>query len=424
MVYRNSGIVLWLFTYKVKTSLNMAVILSCPICAGVRPFCIHKSYPLQKTSHIEKIVSEKLKQDFFGPCVSVFVGHNFYPNVFVGPMASLESEMQNIDNPGSWFGLDYSKIIEMRSFLLRSKQKESIFSRSKFIEENQELALAERPTDTEILFKKKPVFSFQLSEYTQPMGPVGALEKMKITENIKIDHKVENIVRDDLKAVDAAYLLYKNNQDVYKITTILSAGILGKKENKKLVPTRWSVTASDDIICKKLIEQIKDFKEMSEYLVFQSTYMDNHFIVLVMPGSWEFENFEVWATGSNWSVPTQSKIIEEYESYEGRKNYAEKQAGGYYATRLGICEYLEKIKKQAKVVVFREVGEGYTIPLGVWVCRETVRNAVNHYPKKFNTDNEALEYVKTLTKVRMEDYIKNSKVLNRRTLFSFLTRIP
>ena len=410
----------------------MVYIPECQICTGVRPFCIHKSYPLPKIAAIEKQVSEKLRQDFFGPSVSVFVGHNFYPNVYVGPMASLDNRFENIDDPSSWFGLDYSKIIEMRSFLLRSKQKENVFSRSIFIEENQELALADRPTETEILFKKKPVFSFELSEYSQPMGPTGTLEKMKITENTKIDRKVEYIVRDDLKAAEAAYMLYQNNQDVYKITTILSSGILGKKENRKLAPTRWSVTASDEIIAKKLMEKIRDYKEVSDYFVFSSSYMDNHFTVLIMPGSWEFENFEYWSTQaspvssfswtpvSNWAAQTDSKIIEEYEPFDGRKSCAEKQAGGYYASRIGVVEHLEKINRQAKVVVFREVGEGYSIPLGVWQVRENVRNAMKNRFLKFSTQKEALDYIRTRLRIRLEDYLKISKILNRKTLLNFM----
>ena len=398
----------------------MVYIPECQICTGVRPFCIHKSYPLPKIAAIEKQVSEKLRQDFFGPSVSVFVGHNFYPNVYIGPMASLDNRFENIDAPSSWFGLDYSKIIEMRSLLLRSKQRENIFSCSRFIEENQELALAEKPTETEIFFKKKPVFSFELSEHSQPMGPTGTLEKMKITENTKIDRNVEYIVRDDLKAAEAAYMLYQNNQDVYKITTILSSGILGKKENRKLVPTRWSVTASDDIIAKHLIEKIKNYKEVPDYSVFQSSYMDNHFTVLLMPGSWEFENFEVWAPGSNWTTTTNSKIIEEYEPFDGRKTYADKQAGGYYASRIGVVEYLEKINRQAKVVVFREVGEGYSIPLGVWQGRENVRNAMKNKFLRFSTQKEALDYIRTRLRIKLGDYLKISKILNRKTLLNFM----
>src|SRR3989338_3177514 len=117
----------------------MAYIPSCKICSGVRPFCIHKSYPIERPQEIEKKIKEKLGKEFFGPSYSVFVGHFGYPQVNIGPMAGLEINSE-IDDPSKWFGLDYQKIIELRSMLIRSKQQENILSKNKFIQENQELA--------------------------------------------------------------------------------------------------------------------------------------------------------------------------------------------------------------------------------------------------------------------------------------------
>jgi hypothetical protein len=37
----------------------------------------------------------------------------------------------------------------------------------------------------------------------------------------------------------------------------LSIGVLGLKKDKKLVPTRWAITATDDILAKKLLEKVK-----------------------------------------------------------------------------------------------------------------------------------------------------------------------
>lgn len=392
--------------------------IQCQICRDARPFCIHKSYPIPRPKEIEQRVKEKLKKEFFGPSCSVFVGHEGYPNVNIGPTACLE-EKESMEDPSSWFGKSYQEIIELRSLVIRSKQNESIFSRNKFIQENQELALASRQPDIEIVFRSQPFYRFVLSEYLQPMGPSGTLEKLQITENTKIDRKVEYIVKDDLKAKEAAVLLYNNNQDVYKITAILSSGILGRQENKKLVPTRWSITATDDIIGNGLIGKIKTYREISDYFVFESSYMDNHFKILFMPGSWEFENFECWAPGSNWSAPTQSRIIEEYEPFGGRKTYASSQAGGYYATRLGVLEYLEKTKRQAKALVFREVGEGYSMPLGVWQVRENVRNAMKSKFVKFSSGKAAFSYLKNRLKMRFESYRKKSKILGRKTIENF-----
>ncbi len=407
----------------------MAAIPSCPICFGRRPYCIHKSYPLPRPDWIAKQVQEQLKKEFSGPAYSVFVGREGYPNVTMGPMAGLQLNPM-MDNPAAWFGKSYTDIITMRSLLIRSKQPQSVFSRERFVLENQELAMARKPADTEITFEKTPFYRFTLSDRLQPMGPSGDLVRMRITENTKIAPAVERIVGDEFKAAEAVTELYKKGQDVYKINTILSSGALGMEQAKKLVPTRWSITATDDMVAKGLIEKIKQFPETSDYLVFESTYIDNHFLALVLPGAWEFENFEAWAPRS-WpqalpaatgqgSSQTQSRIIEEYEPYAGRKNYAENQAGGYYARRIGATEGLIRLRKQGRVVVFREVSEGYTIPLGVWVVRETVRNAMQGTPKKFSTFEEALAFVGPKLKLKLNDYMKQSRILQRKTIRDFV----
>jgi len=55
----------------------------------------------------------------------------------------------------------------------------------------------------------------------------------------------------DVKAETAIDELHSKGVDNYKIQQSLSTGILGQEENRKLVPTRWSITASDDMISKK-----------------------------------------------------------------------------------------------------------------------------------------------------------------------------
>ncbi|MBU0530308.1 MAG: hypothetical protein KKC05_01420 [Nanoarchaeota archaeon] len=389
----------------------------CPICTGKRPFCIHKSYPLPKDFNIEERIKENLSKEFFGPSYSVFVGHYGYPSVNIGPLAGLEYNKQ-MDDPSQWFGKSYDEIILLRSLLIRSQQKENIFSKSRFVLDNQELALAKQPTDTEIMYKKNPVYHFTLSDSIQPMGPAGSIEKMRVTENVKIARHVDKVVSDDLKAADAAMLLYKKQGDVYKITTILSSGALGMEENKKLVPTRWSITATDDIVTKGMLEKVRSYPQINDYLVYESNYLGNYFTILFMPGNWEFENFEVWAPGSNWHKQTAARIIGEYEHHGGRTTYATSQAGGYYAARIASVEALATMKRQACVVSFREVSDEYSIPMGVWVVRETARRALQNM-KRFNTKQEAMNYIKTKLRVPLEEYMKKSQILKQRRLTDF-----
>ena len=391
----------------------------CILCKGSRALCGKERCPLYSKINIGPLVEKNVSKDFFGPSTNVFVGRIGYPRVSIGPLTAIEMKT-NIDSPGTWFGMEYGDIIELQSLLLRSKLRQDIRSRSRFVEENQELALASKPTDVEMRFTKKPIYNMSFSDMYQPMGPSASLEKMWIAENPKISNRVERIVRDEIKASEVSVMLYDLGQDVYKISSILSSGIMGMKERKKLVPTRWSITATDDMIFKNLVSEVKSFPSVNEYMIYSSNYLDNHFQILLMPGSWEYENFEAWAPGSMWSFNLKkTEIIEEYEPFKGRTRYADKEGGGYYAARLGVIESLHKMRRQARVVVFREIYEGYTVPLGVWQVRENVRNAFRQKPEKFATMNEALKHIDSKLRIPMEDYIKNSLMLKQKRISDF-----
>ena len=76
-----------------------------------------------------------------------------------------------------------------------------------------------------------------------------------------------------------------------------------------------------------------------------------------------------------WNAAENTYIAQNYEPYSGRKDYADQTAGAYYAARLGALEHLDARQRQAKVLILRDVSPEYWAPLGVWIIRETVRNA-------------------------------------------------
>lgn len=407
----------------------------CIVCKGSRLLCERKTCPLlaalRKQTEFAELSNTK---EFFGPSTSVFVGRKGYPVVGVGPMTILEGtdsdvELGRLEEPSEWFaqGLGMDEIVELRSGTIRAKKGENIKSQSNFVSDMAEIALAKQPVDVELTFKSKPSFNLSFSDITRPTGASVNVEKMNITDNPKIPKKVDRIVSDELKAVEAAKGLYDLGLDVYKVAVILSSGTLGLRSAKKMVPTRWSITATDDIIFKKLAAQLKEYPTVDSYYVYESSYMDNHFQILLMPSLFEYENFEAWFPGSVWNDAFGQRpvIVEEYEGFKGRKQYAAEEGGGYYAARLAVAEALHKMRRQAGVVVFREIHPRYFIPLGVWVVRETVRDAFRKRGEKFDTKKEALNFIdsrlqaKTGMKLRIRDFETQSVILRQKKLTDF-----
>lgn len=377
--------------------------------------CGLSSCPLLRKMNIQTNLKEKIGESVFGPANEIFVGSYGYPNLSVGPLVS---SMERPLSPNELYGMKYERIIEERVKLLRGKRITSVGKR---IEERMgEVALSERSIDVEMSFTRKPNFDMKFSSITEPMGASAPLKDYKITENPKIPEKVDSILEDNLLAVEAIDELNTYGFDNYYLSRIMSVGALGKKNSRRIVPTRWSITAIDDTIGKKLMERVREYPQLNEILVFHNEFLHNHFEIILIPGNWEFENFESWSPRSIWAQEAKEPVIsEEYEGFFGRTTYATEQSGGYYASRIGIVEYLNRIRKQARVVVIREIGEGYIVPVGVFEVRENVRHAFYRKARKFSNINEALQDVSTRLKSPIKEYLIRSNILAQRRIDQF-----
>jgi hypothetical protein len=231
------------------------------------------------------------------------------------------------------------------------------------------------------------------------------------------DHHIENVYSDtDLKAVPAVVELYGKGVFETKIQRAFSVGAFGMEENRRFVPTRWSITAVDDIISKHLMEKVRQFPEINEYRIYESRYLDNIFEVLMIPRQWSYEAIEAWYPGTVWN-PNGKQVVMfgDWEGYEKRTTYA--QIGGcYYAARLAVSELLAKEQRQATVIVLREAHPGYIMPVGVWQVRENVKNAMRQKPLLFNTLNEALQRIANQFRIPLESWVRESHLI-RNTLF-------
>ncbi|HIJ99000.1 TPA: hypothetical protein H1005_03570 [archaeon] len=343
---------------------------------------------------------------------SVFVGRFGYPKVLVGPLVPPYSgDTSLLDTPEQWFGVPIEKIIDFRFSLVRGKFLTDIYNfEGKIIEKTREIALAKDPSDIETYFSKKPRLSKIKDESTQPFGPSAPLVDVE-SSNIKYEPKIEKAFYDtDLKARDAVLNLYERGVLVSKIQKSFSVGAFGLADNRKFVPTRWSITAVDDTIGKELVTAAKEFPIINEFRIYEVNSLDNRWIILMMPREFCYELIEAWYPDTLWNQSREIVIFSDHEFFDGRTTYAD-IGGCYYSARLAVGELLNREKRQAGAVIMRETHSGYLVPVGVWNVRESVRAALKTRPQKFGTLQDSLNYIKMKFDIPIEVWIKNSAVL-------------
>ena len=326
---------------------------------------------------------------------SVFVGSKLkYPSVNVGILAPpvRVEDAEIYDSHERWINenLEINDILKYRSNLVNSRFRSNVHSArgnmgGRFFDVAQEVGMAKSSVDMEFQLKKRVKLELNFDRISKPIGARAEIRNVKMTENPKIEKPVEKIFYDtDLKANEAIDYLYNKNISDQKLIQVLSLGAMGIGKNRRLVPTRWSITAVDDIIGKNLIEEIKDYQVSDKYSLYFGNFLGNYYLVFLFPDVFSYELFELYLPGSSWNPSKEITVSTDYENYSGRKNYATNCVGGYYAARLPLLEKLKQIKKQSSALVLRFETPDYWASLGVFVVREAMRKTMNMFETDFD----------------------------------------
>lgn len=421
----------------------------CSRCKGTKDLCGLGRCPLLERVK-ERIRPIEVKGDSIdGPSPpSVFVGRFGYPRITLGPLATpIDIPLPERLESGSFlYTRSLEDVYSIRTSLVRGKHRldvrasrdpRSVGSDPLFeIEKNipirgrkvldsvQELALSARSLDTEMTmsrFGEKGFEAPNVHSISMPMGPSVNVSRVDVNENPRIPRPVEKATDDvDLKAAEASVEMYRSGIPLEHLVRLFSVGLLGEGKRRRLVPTRWTITAVDDIVSLELKEKVIQNEGLDRYLLFRSERFGNHFLIALYPPPFRYEMLEQWQNESLWG---QSPVITDHEGPLGRKGYASNITGAYYAARLSVLNYLERIRRNGGFTVIRWITGDYWAPLGVWVIRETVKHAMETEPEVFEDMGQLMTRVDQLS--GMHNWKAHTKYLtNRRitTLDEFIDR--
>ncbi|MBX8633984.1 MAG: hypothetical protein KHF84_05700 [Thermoplasmata archaeon] len=389
----------------------------CVRCRGTKMLCGKPVCPIlvkyYADSSVRKLTSQTEMDGMSPP--GVFIGRFGYPKVDIGPFITPVTENVSIlDTPERWVGKKLEDITQMRFSLIRGKHSIRIDrpEGDKIYTMVQEISMAGSSPSMEVKFRKEPKVVIALDDDIQPFGRSGRIERIE-SESGRFDSRIEKAFYDtDLPAGEGVVSLYNSNVMVSGIQRAFSAGVLGVGKNRKMVPTRWSITAVDDLIGKHLVAENKQNDLLWNFRVYSYTALDNRWVIILLPSSWRYELIEAWYPNTTWNPSgRQIWMISSHEFYGGRREYAEEIGGCYYAARLAVNELLRKERIQAGAVILREAHPGYIMPVGVWNVREHVRETLRSTPSSFDTLDASLQYASGILEIPVNDWLAHSEVL-------------
>ena len=93
---------------------------------------------------------------------------------------------------------------------------------------------------------------------------------------------------------------------------------MGLGKNRKMVPTRWSITACDSTIGDQLLRQIRTYDAIETHRVYEYSSLNNYYAILLLPMEWQFE----WMEAFLHVLRREEIIFSDYENNTGKRGYS------------------------------------------------------------------------------------------------------
>ena len=348
----------------------------CAVCKG-KGLCGLARCPITERFHA--LTRGKPVTAYSGTAPSVFIGSSGYPSVRGGPLLVHDS-----DHPPAWLaeGLGIEDIVRLRAETIRG-----LSTIDSCLDQVQEIAIAPRPVMVDAVFDRPVRFQPDFDRVTALVGCAGDIASLAVLDHPPTDRAVDRVTSDtDLPAGEGCTLLHQAGIDVYRISPLMTAGLLGRK--RKIVPTRWAITAVDDTVSTAQKKEISRYPPIPSVRLHAADLFGNRVALLLVPGDWRYEMIERWGPRSLWAGETETIVADR----EGMKKTGYSPiTGAYYSARLAVTEYLSRIQRSARVIVIRNVDPSYWAPLGTWVVREASRRAMAAEPAEFSSLAEAVQ---------------------------------
>ncbi|GAB6148387.1 Nre family DNA repair protein [Stetteria hydrogenophila] len=370
----------------------------CVRCKGYKRLCGLPRCPIMERFQAQVAAAARIPGRSLSGLTppGVVVGEHGYPRVrvyYAIPPTRDPGEAAYREAPAEWAARrePLGRIVELRASTPTAAVEAPVRDPWRLYElELTPAALSSRPVDSEASLSKPPIPRLRFDGVTKPVGPTAPAERVRVTGSPSLHSRLESVIWDDARAMEAVEELYDAGVDVYTIQRALSLGALGSLRRRRLVPTRWAITAVDDMLAGILRRRLRDKPWLDGVEVYTASYLGNRFTIILHPGPGAFEWVEAWHPRGLWTRTAREPTV--WRVSENALGEASAVDGGFSAARTAVLEALARRGRRADVVIIREITPSYYAPVGNWHIRETVKAALTRPPARFGSLEEAVAY--------------------------------
>jgi hypothetical protein len=340
----------------------------------------------------------------------IFVEAAKYPTLWTGVLASTEpSEHLSIhDFPGAWRGLGLETILMMREQLYRfvlpidARLKEP----GSDLELIQSISLSVSPVALSVEVDSLPPRNLQIMGTQLPYSPLVPVKRMELVSEPEISQVALKITEDDIPSTDAIWKLVDFEYSLDQISKFMSVGLLGRMNNRRLVPTRAAYKAVIDTYINRAIAEIMDAKGQSTYRLQSSNLLGNKVTVVIQPGKpkVDYLRIEQFHGSRNLSYSFEENNIQ--NSDPKTSIYADQ-------ARFVIYKHLVENSIRAHVTIFHLNSVPRSNALGPWLVRAAVEDALSSEVLEVDTNAQMRSILEATLKPNLSLWAGDTPLVKR-----------
>jgi hypothetical protein len=332
-----------------------------------------------------------------------------YPVLRAGILASTDpSEYLSIyDHPESWMGLDREAIISMRRRLYRFTVPidARAMEPSHFVEALQTIALSVSPVAIEVETANLPPRNLYPLRGQLPASSQAEISSIEIVSEPEISRVAKRITELDVPASQSAWKLLDYDYSLDQVARLMSVGLLGRLDSRRLVPTRGAYKAVIDAFVSRCLIELSEKPISSTYRIGMSEIHGENFTVFAQPGKPSVDYFRIERT---------QKGFERDVSLEGVKNVTIDSKTSVFADHARFSAYQDIIKQNesAHLAVFHYARNNNNSVLGPWLVRAGVCAALESDPVILDSKENALTVLDSLLLPDISVWTKENSLLD------------